>query len=517
MTEQDILKLCMKVNGLTAYYPQYNKVDETPIEPKPDMIGKYGWNNGVVSFVTKNGDYYVSPYCVEVVDYLNNNGYENNYIYVPFSNNDEPSDGIQAQAWKKLCIEAKELHNQKEKERKREQIRNMAIAKHVNPLPHEVYEMSLEIPHNGLNVKYYGGEISIARPIPDFSLNDCIGSYSENNGMVTFVDNNGKTYVSPYHHEVIELLKSYKYQEISMNVPLSNGEEIVDSNIDDQWKKLCIGAREKTLARMAESRKTKFSEIARERNIDALPKDVYRLSFEIPEAGIDTIWFGEKHETTMPLNEWELEHAIGTYCQNNNKLVFVNEKGKTFVTPFAAEIAATLRKNGYIGRNMYVPFSNGDIPSNEYSALKWKQLCAIARKEYELREEKRKVEKLQQLAEEKNIYPLPQKVYDLSLKIPKNGFETIFLDSERDRTRPVQEWELEHALGTYCENNGRIVFVDDKGDTYVSPYCLEISAVLINAGYSPYSLFVPLSNGERIIDEKLANEWYKLCARLDEK
>ena len=166
---------------------------------------------------------------------------------------------------------------------------------------------------------------------------------------------------------------------------------------------------------------------------------------------------------------------------------------------------------------MYVPFSNGDIPSNEYSALKWKQLCAIARKEYELREEKRKVEKLQQLAEEKNIYPLPQKVYDLSLKIPKNGFETIFLDSERDRTRPVQEWELEHALGTYCENNGRIVFVDDKGDTYVSPYCLEISAVLINAGYSPYSLFVPLSNGERIIDEKLANEWYKLCARLDEK
>jgi len=517
MVEESILKLCMKVNGITAYYPQYNNIDSNPIEPKPEMIGKYGWNNGVVAFVTPNGDYYVTPYCVEVIDYLTNHGYENNYIYVPFSNSDEPSDGVKAQAWKKLCMEAKELHNQKEKERKREQVKIMAAIKHVNELPKEIYEISLEIPHNGLEVKHYGGEISISRPIPEFSLKESIGTYFENNGIVTFVDNNGKTFVSPYHHEVKEILKESQYQENDMYVPLSNGEEIIDSNIDEQWKKICMDAREKSLARIAEERKERFNEIAEERSIGSLDEDVYRLSFQIPDEGIETIWFGEKHEVTMPLNEWELEHAIGTYCQNNNKLVFVNEKGKTFVTPFASEIAATLRKAGYKERNMYVPFSNGDIPSDEYAALKWKQLCAIARKEYELRKEKRKVEKLQNLAEERNIIPLPSKVYELSLKIPKEGFETVFLDSERDRTRPVQDWELEHALGTYCENNGRVVFVDDKGDTYVSPYCIELNAYLVNCGYTPYSLFVPLSNGEKIVDEDLAQKWYKLCSRLNEK
>ncbi len=517
MIDERILKLCMRVNGLTAYFPQYNKVDSTPIEPKPEMIGKYGWNNGVVAFVTANGDYYVTPYCVEVADYLSSNGYENNYIYVPFSNLDEPSDGVQAQAWKKLCMEAKELHNQKEKERKREQVKIMATSKHVSQLPLEIYEMSLEIPNDGLVVKHYGGETTIVRPVPEFSLREDIGTYNDNNSIIVFVDNNGKTFISPYHHEVLEILKNNKYQHSKIYVPLSNGEEIVDNTTNDQWKKLCLGSREMTLSRIAESRKQKYIEIAEIRNIGALPDDVYRLSFEIPENGIDTIWFGEKHETTMPLNEWELEHAIGTYCQNNDRLVFVNEKGKTYVTPFASEITATLRKSGYKGRNMYVPFSNGDIPSNEIAALKWKQLCSIARKEYELREEKRKIEKLQKLAEEKNIIKLPDRIYELSLKIPKEGFETTFMDSERDHTRPVQDWELEHALGTYCENNGRIVFVDDKGDTYVSPYCIEISAVLINSGYTPYSLFVPLSNGEKIANEEIAQKWYKLCSRIDDK
>ena len=36
---------------------------------------KYGWNNGTVAFITENGEYYVTPFCFEVRDYLEELGY----------------------------------------------------------------------------------------------------------------------------------------------------------------------------------------------------------------------------------------------------------------------------------------------------------------------------------------------------------------------------------------------------------------------------------------------------------
>ena len=75
---------------------------------------------------------------------------------------------------------------------------------------------------------------------------------------------------------------------------------------------------------------------------------------------------------------------------------------------------------------------------------------------------------------------------------------------------------IRKSLGTYCQNNGRVVFVDDKGDTYVTPHCVEVIEILEAAGYRPGSLFVPLSNGERIVNDELRAKWEKLCSRLPE-
>ncbi len=513
--DSKILDLCIRVNGMRAYYPQYNKVSDSILDPTPDMIGKYGWNNGKVSFVTPNGDYYVTPYCVEVADYLNKHGYENAYIYVPFSNGDEPSNLVQAMHWKRLCVAARQLHNEKEKERRRENIKSIAESKGIKKLPNEVLELSIVLPDEGLETHHLYGD-GVARPVHESELKDFIGTYYQNNGRLVFVDDLGRTLVTPYCHEVREQLNAIGYKQASMYVPLSNGEEIKDPNYRSIWEKLCLGARETTLKRMAEAKKARIAEIAKRKNITPLPKELYRLVFEIYENGVETVWFGEKHDITYPVDEFNLETHIGTYCQNNGRVVFVDGHGKTFVTPFCSEIRTFLQNAGYKEGSMFVPFSNGEVPANAVFALRWKQLCSLANKEFEKREEQRRIERLSDLARRKGLRDLNPEVYSLSMKIPKDGFEVIFFESEKDTVRPVRDFELDRALGTYYQNNGRVVFVDNHGDTYVSPHCQEVSEMLSNAGYSVSSLYVPLSNGERIIDPNIAEQWNSLCARLPE-
>jgi len=516
MIDQDILKLCIKVNGMKAFFPQFGQLDETPLEPSVDTVGTYGWNNGVVAFVTPDGSYYVSPFCVEVADYLNKNGYRNAYIYVPFSNMDEPSDRIQAQAWKKLCIEAKELHNRKEKERRREEVRKIARERGIRELDPSVYEMSLQIPDTGLRVKHYTEEESITNPIPEFSLRNAVGTYYQNNGRVVFVDDKGETYVTPYCHEVKIQLANAGYSEGSLFVPLSNGEEIVDEALKEKWAKLCMNARELSNERQKKEKANRILNLAISKGLDALPEDAYKLTLKIPEEGLETLWLGDRHQSTRPISEWELNDTMGTYCQNNGRVVFVDDKGETHVTPFCAEMIALLRTAGYKERSLYVPLSNGEVPADEMLKLKWKQLCGLARKSFEKREAERKKARLQKLAQNKGIKELPSTIYRLSFKIPENGMDTLFLGTEKDITRPIYDWELETALGSYCQNNGRIVFVDANGETYVSPHCQEVAAILEEAGYTPGSLFVPLSNGEEIVNEELKAQWQELCARLPE-
>lgn len=512
--EKKILDLCLKVNGLSSYYPQFNQVDKSILEPTPDMIGKYGWNNEILAFVDEKGNYYVTPYCAEVSEYLSKNGYTNGYIYVPFSNGEEPSDRIVAQEWKKICVEAKELHSRKEKERQQDQINKYLVNKNIKELTQEVYDKSIEIPSKGFGVSFYDSEYNVVRPIPNFDLGVAIGTYYHNNGKLIFVDKKGKTYLSPYYHDLSLRLKNAGYKERKMFVPLSNGEDILDENINAKWQKLCMEANEVNKIRINLERKAELQNLAIVKGIKPLPLDIYKLSFYIPPKGVDTLWFGEKKDITYPINEWSLKVYLGSYFHNNGKIVFVDDKGDTFVSPFASELTPALIECGYRERSMYVPFSNGDVPEDKVLLLKWKQLCALSRRAYKTRSEERKVRRRNELANKKGISKLPGVVYNMSMEIPKEGFETIFFDTEKDITRPIYEWELDYALGTYCSNNGRLVFVDNYGNTYVTPYVSEVKNYLVDAGYSKASLFVPLSNGEKIINDDLNKKWEALCSRI---
>lgn len=64
-----------------------------------------------------------------------------------------------------------------------------------------------------------------------------------------------------------------------------------------------------------------------------------------------------------------------------------------------------------------------------------------------------------------------------------------------------------NRIGKYCINKGKIVFVYRDGKTYVAKAEYGIISELSAAGYKEYGMFVPFSNGEKIIDPILRARW----------
>ena len=270
-------------------------------------------------------------------------------------------------------------------------------------------------------------------------------------------------------------------------------------------------SREKFEARREQERKERLEKLAKEKGLVELPKALLEISLEIPSEGLETSWMGQKPERTFPVSgDYAVEEAMGTYTQNNGRVSFVTADGKTYVTPFCFEARETLKAAGYKEGSLYVPLSNGEVPVNPEVAAYWQKMCEKARELFNERVTKERLRRCADIAERKNIGALPQEVYEMSLEIPETGIPTSFMGQAGIAT-PVSDYKLEEALGLYCQNNGRVVFVDDCGKTYVTPFCPEVRALLEQGGYQEGSLYVPLSNGEEILDPELNAKWHAMC------
>ena len=56
------------------------------------------------------------------------------------------------------------------------------------------------------------------------------------------------------------------------------------------------------------------------------------------------------------------------FYQNNGQIGFVDEMGNYFVTPYRTEIHSILQSCGYKEYCIFVPNSNGEVPSARYHA-----------------------------------------------------------------------------------------------------------------------------------------------------
>ena len=69
-----------------------------------------------------------------------------------------------------------------------------------------------------------------------------------------------------------------------------------------------------------------------------------------------------------------------------------------------------------------------------------------------------------------------------------------------------------NEVGHFDVNNGIVAFVDGRGIKRVAPSTKERLNALREAGYSHAQVGVPLSNGERLMDENAARQWQAMLA-----
>ena len=130
-------------------------------------------------------------------------------------------------------------------------------------------EISLEIPSEGLETSWMGQKPERTFPVSgDYAIEEAMGTYTQNNGRVSFVTADGKTYVTPFCFEARETLKAAGYKEGSLYVPLSNGEVPVNPEVAEHWKKMCEKARELFNERVTKEKLRRCAAIAESKKIE---------------------------------------------------------------------------------------------------------------------------------------------------------------------------------------------------------------------------------------------------------
>lgn len=196
----------------------------------------------------------------------------------------------------------------------------------------------------------------------------------------------------------------------------------------------------------------------------------------------------------------------GCYATNNSTVAFVNEN-ELFVTPITRAAMKVLNEADFSRGFFYVPFSNWDYPKAEEK--KWRRLQEKANED----REDEFIENCAKYCDMHHIGSIDEDILKNCFIMPATGvpvkhlhFENVYYPAITSRYLGCTETE---RLGTYCANNGKVVFVYRDGKTYVTKGYRVIEA-LREAGYKEKGIFVPFSNGETIMDPYLANKWEQI-------
>lgn len=222
------------------YWPQYKRTSEQEFNLENDYCVRnhsYNINQSVIAFY-ENKELFIIPYFPEAMDVLKREGFSRSEMLVPFSNREYPI--LHKSYWEELLKEAKEQSSDSYTEQCLKYSKKLG----VTALPKEVLDSKcLQIPDNGIVVANPDKiEDEIMFPVIngyccDHLTLDYLGRFCINKGVISFVNADGKQYVSKsleVQNKLIEL--GYKYR--NFYVIFSNGEEPVDSAIETHWKQL---------------------------------------------------------------------------------------------------------------------------------------------------------------------------------------------------------------------------------------------------------------------------------------
>lgn len=238
----------------------------------------------------------------------------------------------------------------------------------IKDLPEEIMELFVEIPEEGIKYTDMLGREGIAMPLVkegDYvDIDDKIGTYGYNNGMIAVVTPDRKTYITPSRTDVFKALDEAGYKDGGI-VPLSTGgEEIQDKDIAEQIRRL-KKERDKYRDRIQrEDFQQRATDIATKKGISDLPEEFFRVCQKLPTEGLGTTRLGKPSSKVTSffdplaimgeMDKKKMAEYVGSYNYNGGTTIFVDQNGDTWITPFTEDAEIFLEEAGYT-RNTNMP------------------------------------------------------------------------------------------------------------------------------------------------------------------
>lgn len=189
---------------------------------------------------------------------------------------------------------------------------------------------------------------------------------------------------------------------------------------------------------------------------------------------------------------------------NKDVISFVHNQ-TLYIIPYFRSIIKTLLDNGFVKKDIYVPFSNGDYPLDHQK--KWNNLVADSRLQHSLD----LISDCEEFSNRRGYLAISDELLDRCFEIPSSGVKVSHPDWNRTYYPEItsENFDKVHSkvLGHYNTKNGVCVFVYKNGKTYVTRNWAAIRAIR-ESGYKKSNLTVPFSTPlESILDSFYAHKW----------
>lgn len=236
--KEDLMENAVRVyDGMSVVYPRTGEQKPLSIsEIVPKFNGCFAVNNSTVCFVTTDGNVYVTPWTTGITNKLCDAKFQEKVFYVPFSNGDYPF--YEKEKWERLYRNAKEYNFQNQAIKIMEACEKYCKRNNVRKLNKEDYENCMEIYSSGIEVHSHGyTDCYYPINVDVENVQNTIGHYNINNGVIIFVNDEGRTFLSK-GKKFLQKLVSNGYQKANFFVPLSNWEEISNPILHGKWESI---------------------------------------------------------------------------------------------------------------------------------------------------------------------------------------------------------------------------------------------------------------------------------------
>lgn len=227
--------------------------------------------------------------------------------------------------------------------------------------------------------------------------------------------------------------------------------------------------------------------------------------------GMQILTLGAHNEIIEVNSEGLVKRFEGANVYNcYEEVIGVLYQGEYYALSETKKNIKILQDFGIIKAEFFIYLNEDEYPKDKVEKNRWMEILIQGSKQ---RKEEFK-EECEKWAAGNSIKPLPQYELKNCFLIPEEGFR-IRLDDDYDQEEPcspivsyLTPRSIEY-VGSYSVYHNRVIFVTTDGLTYMAKGN-HIPRLLKYLKFREILYFIPFSDNEFIIDEKIRSEWEKI-------